>query len=88
MQPFEADGGNGGEKIKLLRKMIIGRAVAHAGAARHLPERERPVLLLGDQLQRRFDQRAAQVTVVIGLGFGAANFFRHGVSISMLTVDT
>jgi len=52
---FEAHDGNGAEKILLLGKMIIRRAVAHPGAARHLPERERPILVLGDQLQRRFD---------------------------------
>ena len=54
--------------------------MAHAGAARHLPERERPVLLLGDQLQRRLDQRATQVPVVVGLGFGAANFFSASIA--------
>ena len=77
VQPVEAYGGNGGKQIELLRKMIIGRAVAHPGAARHFPQRERPILFLGDQLQRRLDQRVAQITMVVRPGFTSAIFFRH-----------
>ena len=82
-QSFEAHGGDGGEEIELFGKMIVGRAVADAGAARHLSEREGPVLLLGDQLQRRVDQGATEIAVMIGLGFGGANFFRHGGSVDV-----
>src|SRR6202044_2076275 len=61
---------------ELLRKMIIGRAVAHSGTARHLPERECPILLLRDQLQRRFDKRAAQITVVVAAVYRLVAHFR------------
>ena len=86
-QSFEAHGGDGGEKIQLLGKMIVGRAVAHAGAACHLSEREGPVLLLGDQLQRGVDQGATEVAVMIGLRVARRIFFGTTAP-EMLTMPT
>src|SRR5271154_1347208 len=65
--------------------MIVGRVGAHPGAARHLSEREGPVLLVGNQFQRRVDQSATEVAVMIGARGGAANFFRQDGS---MDVDT
>ena len=76
-QSFEADNRDRREKILLLRKMIVGRLVAHPGAPRHFSEREGPILLLGDQFERSVDHGATEVAVMIGLRIGAANFFRQ-----------
>jgi hypothetical protein len=74
-QSFEADNGDGGQKILLLGKVIVGRLVAYPGASRHFPEREGPILLLCDQFERSVDQSATKIAVMIGLRVGAAIFF-------------
>ena len=86
-QSFESYRGGGREKIQLLGEMVVGRVGTDTGAACHLSEREGPVLLLGDQFQRRLDQSSTEVAVMIGLGFVGLNFFRHGGP-GMLTVST
>jgi hypothetical protein len=53
------------------------------GAACHFSEREGPVLLLGDQLQRCLDQCATEIAVMIGLGLNRSNFFRHDGSMDI-----
>jgi ribulose-5-phosphate 4-epimerase/fuculose-1-phosphate aldolase len=76
-QSFEANSGNRRKKVELLGEMVVGRAVTDASAARNFAEREGPVLLLGHQFQRCLDQRAAEIAMMIGLGFLAVNFRRH-----------
>ena len=64
-QRLEAAGGDGGEEVALFGKMLVGRVVAHPGAPRHFAQREGPVLRLGDQRQRRLDQRRGEAAMVI-----------------------
>ena len=52
-------------QLVAVAEMPIGRRRADAGQARRLGEGEAGRALLGDQLQRRVDQRLVQIAVMI-----------------------
>ena len=63
----EAFDGQGGHQRLAAGEVAVGCRVADAGLARQLPQRQRARPRLGDDGERRVEQRAAQIAVVISL---------------------
>ena len=73
LEVLEAALGDVGHQRVAVAEMAVGRGRADAGLARGLGEGEPRRSLLGNEIQRRADQRLAQVAVMVAAPPAAAS---------------